>query len=60
VSESNYALNPGRYVGATEEEEDGIQFAERIVSLRARLAQHFQQGHALQAQIEASLGELEV
>ncbi len=59
LREYNYALNPGRYVGAADEEEDDVQFAERIAGLRAKLAQQFKEGDALEAQIEAALAGLE-
>jgi type I restriction enzyme M protein len=59
VSGYNHVLNPGRYVGATEEEEDGVSFPERIASLRTKLALQFQESHLLVAQIETTLGNLE-
>ena len=53
-----HVLTPGRYVGAADVEGDGVSFEERFGSLRARLAEQFSAGRALEERIEAALGEL--
>lgn len=53
-----HVLTPGRYVGAADVEDDGVSFEERFGALRAKLAEQFEAGRALEARIEAGLGEL--
>ena len=52
-----HVLTPGRYVGAADEEDDGISFEERFRGLRTKLAEQFAEGRALEARIEMALGE---
>ena len=37
IEGQGWSLNPGRYVGATEREDDGVDFAERLVELNEEL-----------------------
>jgi type I restriction enzyme M protein len=53
-----HVLTPGRYVGTADEEDDGVSFEERFGLLRAKLAEQFAEGRALEGRIEASLGGL--
>lgn len=39
IKEHGYSLNPGRYVGVTEKEDDGIDFYERLEELNEELEQ---------------------
>jgi type I restriction enzyme M protein len=50
-----HVLTPGRYVGAADVEDDGVCFEERFGALRVKLAEQFEVGRALEAQIRASL-----
>jgi len=50
-----HVLTPGRYVGAADEEDDGVGFEERIASLRKQLDEHFDAGRRLEAAISRSL-----
>lgn len=52
-----HVLTPGRYVGAADEEDDGVSFEERFSALRASLADQFSEARALEALIVAGLGE---
>ncbi len=58
IREHNHVLTPGRYVGATVNEDDGVPFAERFAELRETLAQQFAEADELSAVIEAKLGEI--
>jgi type I restriction enzyme M protein len=53
-----HVLTPGRYVGAANAEDDGVPFEERFGALRAKLAEQFVAGRALEGRIEAVLGGL--
>ncbi len=55
IANNDFVLTAGRYVGAEETEDDGVPFAEKMASLTALLNEQFQQGQALQAQIQANL-----
>ncbi len=50
-----HVLTPGRYVGAADVEDDGVSFEERFVAFRAKLAEQFAAGRALEVRIEAAL-----
>jgi type I restriction enzyme M protein len=58
VAKQGFVLTPGRYVGAEDVEDDGVEFAERFGALRAKLAEQFAEGRALEAEILSSLSEL--
>ncbi|MDX6499131.1 MAG: type restriction enzyme protein [Blastocatellia bacterium] len=51
----DYALTPGRYVGAQEMEDDGEPFAEKMKRLTARLEEQFAESDSLQKAIRQSL-----
>ncbi|WGU40937.1 class I SAM-dependent DNA methyltransferase [Phenylobacterium sp. NIBR 498073] len=53
-----HVLTPGRYVGTTNEEEDGISFQETFGRLRTKLEAQFAEARALEARIETALGRL--
>jgi len=55
VRSHGHMLTPGRYVGAADEEDDGVPFEERFGALRAKLAEQFAEGRALEKRIEAAL-----
>jgi type I restriction enzyme M protein len=39
IKEHGYSLNPGRYVGVAEKEEEGVDFYERLEELNEELEQ---------------------
>lgn len=55
VRSNNYVLMPGRYVGTEAEEDDGILFKDKIAALTTKLAEQFDKGHALEAEIRENL-----
>lgn len=55
IANNDFVLTAGRYVGAEETEDDGVPFAEKMAHLTTLLNEQFQQGQALQAQIQANL-----
>ena len=48
-------MTPGRYVGASEIEDDGIPFEEKMSELSATLYEQFAQSDRLEAVIERNL-----
>jgi type I restriction enzyme M protein len=55
VSQNNYVLMPGRYVGTQEQENDGVPFAEKMNALTAKLAEQFSRGAELERSIRENL-----
>ncbi|KAB7731917.1 N-6 DNA methylase [Rudanella paleaurantiibacter] len=55
IQKHDYVLTPGRYVGATEAEDDGIPFATKMTELTAQLAEQFRQSAELEMQIKTNL-----
>ncbi len=51
VSEQDYILTPGRYVGIAEQEEDGEPFEEKMVRLSKELYGLFDESHRLEEEI---------
>ena len=51
-------LTPGRYVGAEEVEDDGISFAEKMVTLTSELADHFAASGKLEKAIRENMKAL--
>ena len=51
-----HVLTPGRYVGAADEEDDGVSFEERFGGLRAKLAEQFEAGSRQQDVLMNVLG----
>ncbi|MGQ9445065.1 class I SAM-dependent DNA methyltransferase [[Pasteurella] aerogenes] len=56
IAQNDFVLTPGRYVGAAEQEDDGVPFAEKMQELTALLQQQFKQSAELEAKIKANLG----
>ena len=52
ISEKNYSLTPGAYVGVTEVEDDGVDFHERMTEIHAELAQLNKEANTLMAEIQ--------
>jgi type I restriction enzyme M protein len=55
IGKHGFALTPGRYVGAAEQEDDGEPFAEKYPRLLAELEECFADGERLIAAIRGSL-----
>ncbi|WP_108649676.1 class I SAM-dependent DNA methyltransferase [Dongshaea marina] len=55
IEKHDFVLTPGRYVGAAEEEEDGIPFAEKMAGLTAKLSEQFAESDRLEAEIKVNL-----
>lgn len=58
VSEQDYILTPGRYVGIAEQEEDSEPFEEKMERLTAELFELFDESHELEADIRKKLSAL--
>ena len=52
ISEKNYSLTPGAYVGVAEVEDDGVDFHERMTEIHAELAQLNKEANTLMAEIQ--------
>ncbi len=59
IKEYGYVLNPGRYVGTEEEEDDGIPFEEKMDRLVKELAEQFRRSRELEEEIKSNLRGLE-
>jgi len=55
IRRHDYVLTPGRYVGATEVEDDGEPFEEKMVKLTAKLYKHFEESQKLEVEIKKNL-----
>ena len=58
IRKHDYVLTPGRYVGAADEEDDGVPFEEKFLSLARRLETEFTQSIALQQAVRAALAQV--
>jgi len=58
LQKHDYVLTPGRYVGATEEEEDGELFADKMARLTGQLKAQFEESDRLEAEIKKNLAGL--
>jgi type I restriction enzyme M protein len=58
IRKHGHVLTPGRYVGAEELEDDGEPFEEKMTRFSTALREQMEQGHKLDAAIEANLKEL--
>ncbi|MEA2081515.1 MAG: N-6 DNA methylase, partial [Elusimicrobiota bacterium] len=50
-----HILTPGRYVGLEEEEDDGIEFEEKMKKLTAELKDQFKESKKLETEIKRNL-----
>lgn len=55
VRSHGHVLTPGRYVGATDAEDDGVSFAEKFEGLSEKLLGQFAEGRKLEERISSSL-----
>ncbi|HAV1510487.1 TPA: type I restriction-modification system subunit M [Vibrio parahaemolyticus] len=58
IKKHDFVLTPGRYVGATEELDDGIPFGEKMTTLTAKLSEQFAESAMLEAEIKKNLAGL--
>lgn len=58
IKKHDFVLTPGRYVGATEELDDGIPFGEKMATLTAKLREQFSESATLEAEIKKNLAGL--
>lgn len=58
ITKHDFVLTPGRYVGAPEQEDDGIPFAEKMADLTAKLKEQFAESAELEEQIKQNLAGL--
>ena len=58
IEEKNYSLTPGAYVGVAEQEDDGVDFHERMNEIHAELAQLNKEANALMDEIQKAWEEL--
>ncbi|TKB49935.1 type I restriction-modification system subunit M [Ferrimonas sediminicola] len=55
IKANDFELNPGRYVGAAEVEDDGIPLETKMAELTAKLSEQFAESAQLEQQIKANL-----
>ena len=58
ISEKNYSLTPGAYVGVAEHPDDGVDFHERMNEIHAELAQLNSEANVLMEEIQKAWEEL--
>ena len=58
ITKHDFVLTPGRYVGAADEEDDGIPFAEKMATLTEKLSGQFAESSKLEAEIKKNLAGL--
>ena len=58
ITKHDFVLTPGRYVGAAEEEDDGIPFAEKMAALTSKLSAQFTESATLETEIKKNLAGL--
>ena len=58
IAEKNYSLTPGAYVGVAEQEDDGVDFHERMNEIHAELAKLNQEANVLMDEIQKAWEEL--
>jgi type I restriction enzyme M protein len=55
IVKQGYALTPGRFVGAPESEEEGVDFEERMAELTDKLADQFAESNRLTDEVKSAL-----
>ena len=55
IAKQDYILTPGRYVGVSEEEDDGVPFADKMATLTAILGEQFTESARLESEIKKNL-----
>jgi type I restriction enzyme M protein len=60
IKAADYALTPGRYVGAADVEDDGEPIEEKIARLSRKLFEQFEESERLAAVVREQLGRVDV
>ncbi len=58
IQQHENVLTVGRYVGATEVDEDGVPFGERFAKLKEELERHFSEARELETAITKRLARI--
>ena len=58
IEEKNYSLTPGAYVGVAEQEDDGVDFHERMTEIHSELAKLNSEANILMSEIQTAWEEL--
>jgi type I restriction enzyme M protein len=58
IEKHDFVLTPGRYVGAVEQEDDGVPFAEKMKELTEKLKVQFDESERLEGEIRKNLAGL--
>lgn len=58
VEANNFVLTPGRYVGAAEQEDDGVPFEEKVTKLTSELSEQFEKSRELEEEIKKNLKQI--
>ena len=58
IEAQGWSLNPGRYVGVADEEDDGVDFNERLTELNDELSSLNEEAGELESQISNNISEL--
>ena len=58
IEEKNYSLTPGAYVGVPEQEDDGVDFHERMNDIHAELAKLTKEANVLMGEIQKAWEKL--
>lgn len=59
IKDADYALTPGRYVGAAEVEDDGEPIEEKIARLKKELFEQFDESERLATVVREQLGRID-
>lgn len=58
IKDADYALTPGRYVGAAEVEDDGEPIEEKLARLKSELFEEFEESERLASVVREQLGRI--
>ena len=58
IEKNGFVLNPGRYVGFADEEDDGVPFNEKFKLLKSQLTDFEEEGLKLSNQIKRDLQKI--
>ncbi len=58
IARHDFVLTPGRYVGAAEQDDDGVPFDERMIALTGTLKQQMEESKSLDSDIRGALAEI--
>lgn len=60
IAKNGYVLTPGRYVGVSDEEDDGIPFGEKMKTFKVELKSLFRESNALSLAILQNLEKIKI